>query len=53
MNASNPEEMALKFVECINNQDIGTTSGSHIPPEIEAKETVIWIAKYSFPLIRS
>jgi uncharacterized protein (TIGR02246 family) len=24
---------------------VGTTTGSHIAPEIEAKETVIWIAK--------
>ena len=104
MNATNAEKIALKFVECINEQDltglvalmtedhtfigyeegdvgigretmkegfrgyfedfpeykihiskvtrsgsdiaiIGKTTGSHIPPEIEAQETVIWIAK--------
>jgi len=98
-----PEEIALRFVECINNQDlpglvalmtddhvfidyggcvhtrrvmeeggwpgyfsqypdykihiskvarsgddvalIGTTTGSHAPPEIEARWTLIWIAR--------
>ena len=30
---------------------IGTTSGSQIPPEVEAKETVIWIAKMKDQLV--
>lgn len=30
---------------------IGTTSGSHIPPEIEAKETIIWIAEIENGLV--
>ena len=30
---------------------IGSTTGSHIPPEIEAKETVIWIAKIKGDLV--
>lgn len=30
---------------------IGTTTGSHAPPEIEAKWTVIWIAKIENSLV--
>ena len=103
MKTGNPEDVALRFVECINNQDlkglvalmtedhvfidyggrvmgkkvmveegwpgyfsqypeyrihiskitrsgndialIGTTTGSHAPPGIEARWTLIWIAR--------
>jgi ketosteroid isomerase-like protein len=109
MNVTNAEKIALKFVECINNQDIeglvslmtegftmiayegkletgrelmkegfqgyftdfpeykihiskvarsgddiaiiGKTTGSHISPEIDAKETVIWTAKVEDNLV--
>jgi ketosteroid isomerase-like protein len=109
MRRTNAERIALKFVECINKQDIeglvtlmteeftmiayerkpetgrelmregfqgyftdfpkykihvlkvarsgddiaiiGKTTGSHIAPEIEAKETVIWIAKVEDNLV--
>ena len=30
---------------------VGKTTGSHIPPEIEAGETVIWIAKIEGQLV--
>jgi hypothetical protein len=109
MIVTDAERIALRFVECINNQDIeglvslmsaeftmiafegnaetgrelmregfqgyftdfpeykihvsrvarsgdaiaiiGKTTGSHIPPAIEAKETVIWIAKVEDNLV--
>jgi ketosteroid isomerase-like protein len=109
MNKTASEKIALKFVECINNQDLdglvalmteditmvayedkpevglellregfrgyfsdypeykihiskvtrsgndiamtGKTTGSHIPPEIEAQETVIWVAKIKDNLV--
>lgn len=109
MKATNPEAVALRFVECINNQDIeglvslmtkdfimityegeseigrellrkgfqgyftdypgykihvekvarsgndiaivGKTTGSHIPPEVEERETVILIAKIEGNLV--
>jgi len=43
---------AHKFLQGGNGAAIiGKTSGSHIPPEIEEKETLLWIAEIQDGLI--